>query len=95
MSKVIWVVIAVVVIAAAYFMFQPGTQSTETTPAPAAVTPPAPMATVSDNPDVVISDIINSANAESVTPEDSNPALVADNGQTIDAFDQSSNPTQF
>lgn len=101
MNKTIWILLSVAVVAVAvvavYFVFpqqsgEPSEVVSTTPPAPSQI--PSPVA-VSDDPDVVIAEIIQAAEQEILTPEETYPTLVADSSQVIDGFDQSSNPDQF
>lgn len=95
MSKFIWLVLAVAVIAVAYFVFAPqggpSYQAVQTPPAPPRVLP----SSVSANPDVFVSDLVQSSAQEVLTPEEADPSLVAANDQAVNDLDQSSNPNQF
>lgn len=92
MKKLLWVIVVVVALGVVYWFWSNGWQGTQlpkagTTGGKPAVSPEAA------NPDSIVSDLNSAAEAESLTPAESDTSLTEPG--SVDSFDQSLNTSQF
>lgn len=103
MSKIIWIVVIVVIAAAAFFYFQSSPQTAVSPSAPSYAQPapsgaanaPSATHTPSDNPDTIVSNLLNETSRVAPTPSEADPSLVAPSTDISGSFDQSLNASQF
>ncbi len=100
-KKILWALIAIVIIAAAVYYLTLGRRGAVPNQAQApSVVPPTAGETATQmqptsDPDAIVSGLLQDTSALPSTPAESDPTLLNANDQTISNFDQSLNTSQF